>query len=180
MTNSDSGGIILTSNNIGEKAKPYSIEKVPDKINKYLSELKNYGDELEVDTAPTFTEIALLSRQAGTEFASITVNRKHYIIKGDERGTMISKSRLEDIKKHKGILNCHSHPYISDLLPSESDMEVAEMLYWQKDFYIITPDYKKAIYTKEGRINIDTIKEVFSTDQINIFEELFGGDFIDK
>ena len=175
LTSAGDSGIIIKSNNVGEKAEPYPSEKVPQRIRTYLSKLQKSGDKIEIDSPISFEDIALMSRQTGCEFASFTVGQKSYVLLGDENGTYIPKDFLNFLKLHKGKFNCHSHPYIGDLQPSESDIELANIMSWQNRFYIITPDMKKAVYTKNGVLEIDDVRSIYSSDDIKILEEIFGG-----
>ncbi len=119
--------------------------------------------------------MALLSRQTGVEFASVSVNGRNIIIKGNNKGVEISSELLSEIKKYKGILNCHSHPYIGDLQPSASDVELASFMEWQDEFNIITPDMKRCIYNKLGIIEIDNVSSYLTQEEIEILKKLFGG-----
>ncbi len=165
---------VNTSSN-GELARPYPEDIVPENVRDYLSRLQNYGDTISVQSAPSFEEISLMSRQSGTEVASITIGNKHYIIKGDKKGTPISNELLNEMKKYKGVFNCHSHPFVGDLTPSKSDLLLASKISWQDKFVIITPDMRKAIYNKKGLITVEDIALKMTVDEINKITEIFGG-----
>ncbi len=77
--------------------------------------------------------------------------------------------------RNKGILNCHSHPYIGDLQPSKSDLWLAQILSHQEEFEIITPDNMRAVYTKYGIVSIGNIPNTISDSDIEKYLELFGG-----
>ena len=175
LTNNTDGCIIKSSNYTGELAIPYSDDQIPTKIKDALSKLKEYGDTIEVDTPYKFREMSLLSRQTGTEFASISVNGRNIIIKGNNAGVNLSHDLLEEIKKHKGVLNCHSHPYIGDLQPSMSDIELAKFMDWQEEFNIITPDMQQCVYDRFGIIEVNKVSSDLSEDEIEILKKLFGG-----
>ncbi len=166
---------VLNTSGYGELARPYPEEIVPENVRDYLSRLQNYGDTISVQSAPSFEEISLMSRQSGTEFASITIGNKHYIIKGDKKGTPISNELLNEMKKYKGVLNCHSHPYVGDLRVSQADIEFANEISWQEMFLIITPDMRKTIYSKKGLIAVEDIALKMTVDDINKITEIFGG-----
>lgn len=167
---------LATTGNSGEKAKPYSIDNVPQFINQYLHRLKKYGDILNVKEPPSFSDISLMSRQSGTEFASITIGDKHYIIKGNTKGTPLSNEVFEKIKNNRGTLNCHSHPFIDDFRVSKEDINVAKQMYWQKEFYIISPDGKFATYDSKGIIDIDIIKKKLDDSDYEFYSKLFKED----
>ncbi|MBQ4544517.1 MAG: hypothetical protein II996_02990 [Oscillospiraceae bacterium] len=164
-----------TGNNIGELAKPYPKEAIPDEINQFLNNLPNYGDTVQVSSAPSLEQISLMSRQGATEFSSISIGNRNYIIRGDLKGTPISEEVLEDMIRNKGILNCHSHPYIGDVRPSQSDLHLAEILSHQREFEIVTPDGMRAVYTKDGVKFVGTIERKFLEEDMDYLYNLFGG-----
>ena len=170
--NPDSG-IINTGYGSGELAKPYSSDLIPSEINNYIEQLSDYGSCTEVDKALNFSDISLMSRQTGTEFASVTIGDKHYLIKGDEKGTPISAEMLEEMRKHGGILNCHTHPYIGDLKVSETDLELAKEMYWQDKFYVISPDGQCAVYNKYGIIEVKAVSRQIESEDLDFYKELF-------
>ncbi len=167
---------LLTSGNSGGKAKPYSADNIPQFINQYLYKLKDYGEILEVKEPPSFSDISLMSRQSGTEFASITIGDNNYIIKGDNKGTPISSEMFKKIRENKGILNCHSHPFIDDFRVSKEDINLAKQMYWQKQFYIVSPDGKFATYNSNGIIDIDIIRKELDDLDLEFYAELLRED----
>ena len=173
LKNDNEYDTIKTSSNMAELAMPYSEHIIPNKIKDYLSRLQNYGEMILVDSPPSFNEISLMSRQTGTEFASITIGAKHYIIKGDIKGTPISKSMIEDMKRNKGILNCHSHPFISDLRVSDEDVRFAKILNWQNEFYVISPDGQYCTYNSNGILSIRNIEKLIEIQDKEFYEKLF-------
>ncbi|MDO5479919.1 MAG: hypothetical protein Q4G23_12240 [Clostridia bacterium] len=88
-------GIMNTEYGVGELANPYSSDLIPTEINGYIAKLTDYGSCIKVDKVLDFSDISLMSRQTGTEFASVTIGDKHYLIKGDDKGTPISAEMLE-------------------------------------------------------------------------------------
>ena len=167
---------LSTSGSSGEKASPYPTKSVPHLINRYLKSLKKYGDILNVKEPPSFSDISLMSRQSGTEYASITIGNEHYIIKGNTKGTPIPNEIFEKIKLNKGTLNCHSHPFIDDFRVSKADINVAKQMYWQKEFYIVSPDGKFATYGSNGIIDIDIIKKKLDGSDYEFYSKLFEED----
>ena len=167
--------MIETEKNISELAKPYPKELLPDNIKEYLSRLPRYGDTIEIDSIPSFEDISLMARQEAVEFASVSVGGKNYVLRGDIKGTPIPQNILEDMIKNKGILNCHSHPYIGDLQPSKSDLELAKILTHQNEFAIVTPDNMKTVYTREGIKYTESIGKTLSEEDIMEIYKLFGG-----
>ena len=171
----DVADVMKTENNVGELAKPYPKENLPKEIKDWIEKLPRYMDSIETSPAPSYEQISLLSRQEGVEFASITIGNRNIIIRGDTNGTAISKELLEDMIRNKGILNCHSHPYIGDLQPSKSDLWLAQILDHQKEFEIITPDNMKAVYTKHGIKSVGNIERKLSEQDVLELYKLFGG-----
>lgn len=117
----------------------------------------------------------ILGLDTFTNIASITIGDRSYILQGNIKGTNISQDVLDDMIQNKGILNCHSHPYIGDFRPSDSDLKLAEILNHQKEFRIVTPDGMQAIYTKDGIISISNVLRSISKEDILKYLELFGG-----
>ena len=173
LTLGDENVIIDTRHKYGEMAIPYDDDLIPFRIKKYLSELNKYGDELKTEKPLTFEEISLMSRQSGVEFASITCDGVNYIIRGNKKDTMISEEILLELKRTKGKLNCHSHPYIGDLNPSVEDVEFAKLLDWQDEFYIVAPDKTYSIYTVNGLLEIRNIEKDISEEDIEFYKSLF-------
>ena len=166
---------IKTGSSVGELAKPYPRESLPGEIDEYLSGLLKDGEKIQVNRAPSLEEISLMSRQESVEFASITIGDRNYILRGNIKGTNMSEDMLEDMIQNKGILNCHSHPYIGDFRPSDSDLRLAEILNHQKEFKIVTPDGMQAIYTKDGIKSVGNIGNKLSAEDIQELYKLFGG-----
>ena len=164
---SGESGIILSNRRHGELAMPYPEHK------QYLDKLKKYGDSMVTVEPTTFEEMGLLSRQTGNEFASITIDNNHILIRGDENTTPLPRT----IISKKGKLNCHSHPYIGDVRPSPEDLDVAIQMDWQKEFYIISPDNKQSVYTSHGVTEIKDInRKMTSIEGIELYEKLFKED----
>ena len=166
---------VKTAGNVGELAKAYPKEQIPDEVTGYLCELVQEGQRIQVSSAPSFDQISLMSRQEAVEFASISVSGKNYIIRGNIKGTTIPEDVLDDMIQNKGILNCHSHPYIGDFRPSDSDLRLAEILNHQKEFRIVTPDGLQAIYTKNGIKSVGNIEKKLSENDVRELYKLFGG-----
>ena len=173
LTSGGSRGIILSNGQVGELAIPYADDKIPIKIKNYINQMKDYGSTLQVDSPISFEEIGLLSRQTGTEFASITIGKNHYVVRGDATKTPISL----EVFSQKGRLNCHSHPYVGDVRPSPEDLSVAQTMNWQEEFYIVSPDGKYSIYTANGIKEANGInRSMISEEGIKLYEELFKED----
>lgn len=173
LTSGGSRGTILSNGEVGELATPYPTDKIPEKIKNYINKMTEYGSTLQVDSPISFEEIGLLSRQTGTEFASITIGKKHYIVRGDATKTPLSL----EVFSQKGVLNCHSHPYVGDIRPSLEDLKVAQGMTWQKEFYVVSPDGKYGTYSANGIIDVkDVNRSMTSEEGIKLYEELFKED----
>lgn len=144
---------IKTPGEFGEKAIPYSkrgisIEK---RLDDYLDRLKKDGDYIS-ELAGTFKsqDLAILTAETGVEFTSVTIGDTSYLIRGTEKGTIIPKKIKNEIIKNKGTLDCHSHPFIGDLVPSKADKDFLKLLTWQNESVIIDPEQAASKFTVYG------------------------------
>ena len=62
-------------------------------------------------------------------------------------------------------------PYISAIITSKSNLEVAKMISWQDVFTIVSVDGKVSVYTDNGVIGVHTVENEISSDDKN-----FDGD----
>lgn len=157
----------------GDKLSPLKPEYIPENIQNYLNSLQKAGDSLALDSCPTIKDLSLLSRQTGVEFAVVTVNGKNILIRGTSSATIIPPTLFEELEKNKGVLNYHSHPYIGDIIPSEADLSVAKMMYWQDEFEIVSVDGITSVYNKNGIIETGTVENIILETDKSLFEELF-------
>lgn len=158
----------------GDKLSPLKPEYIPENIQNYLNSLQKAGDSLALDSCPTIKDLSLLSRQTGVEFAAVTVNGKNILIRGTSSATIIPPTLFEELEKHKGVLNYHSHPYIGDIIPSEADLSVAKMMHWQDEFEIVSVDGKVSAYTKDGIASTSTVENEISDNDRIFYEEIWG------
>lgn len=175
FTNSSNNDIINldTARASGDKLSPLKPEYVPENIKEYLNSLQEDGDSLTLDSRPTIKDLSLLSRQTGVEFAALSVNGKNILIRGNSSATTISSTLFEELEKHKGTLNYHSHPFIGDIIPSKADLSVAKMMYWQDKFKIVSVDGITSLYNKNGIIETGTVENIILETDKSLFEELF-------
>ncbi len=103
----------------------------------------------------------------------VTVNGKNILIRGTSSATIIPPTLFEELEKNKGVLNYHSHPYIGDIIPSEADLSVAKMMYWQDEFEIVSVDGITSVYNKNGIIETGTVENIILETDKSLFEELF-------
>ena len=153
--------------------KSLDDELVPDNLKHCLNVLKNDGDSINLNNPLSHKEISILSRQTGVEFASVTIGGENILIRGNETSTSISKEIFDEMKKTRGILDCHSHPYIGDVRPSNADLKVAKQIDWQDKFTIISVDGKVSVYTENGVISVTTVSNIISDNEKEILNEVF-------
>ena len=138
--------------NIGEKATPYSkrgIEIEP-RLKEYLDKLRSDGDYISGDSGSFSTnDVAILTTETGGEFAVLTAGDKSFLVRGGEKSTTIPHDLIRKIELQKGTFDFHSHPYIGDLMPSNSDIEMLLRFPWQRTSIIVDP------YGNKNKINGD-------------------------
>ena len=162
-----------TPGEYGEKAVPYSARNIDigERLKKYQAELIADGDFV-CNAVGSFKneDLAILTAETGVEYTVLTIGNNAYLIRGTEKSTTIPNDLLIALKEKRGTLDSHSHPFIGDLIPSETDREFLRMLTWQKDSLIIDPTNKGARYNPDGVIemfNIETVRDE------NYYETLF-------
>ncbi len=161
--------IIISSRGDGNLAIPYADDKVPERVKKLIEKLPRYGSKVKVSEPISFEDIGLLSRQTGVEFASVSIGKKHYVIRGDSKGTRLPKALIDN----KGRLNCHSHPFTGDGIPSLEDLELAKQMHWQDEFYIITPDGQQYRYNTMGVIDAQSVSHNLPKAEQDFYDKLF-------
>lgn len=170
-----SNNILKTPGNVGEKAIPYSERgiDIEPRVKKYAEKLKKNGDYIS-SVAGTFKsqDLAILTTETGVEYTTITINNKEYLIRGLERSTTIPDELIETLLDEHGTLDCHSHPFIGDLMPSESDKDFLRLLTWQKESLIIDPTQNAVKFTAEGSVEVFNVENIRDDDY---YSELFGG-----
>ena len=126
--------------NIGEIAIPYSkrgIEIEP-RLKEYLDKLRSDGDYISGDSGSFSTnDVAILTTEAGVEFAVLTAGDKSFLVRGGEKSTTIPDDLFGKILREKGTFDFHSHPYIGDIIPSKTDFKILSLLPWQKTSRIV-------------------------------------------
>ena len=171
---STENGILETLGELGEKAVPYSergIEIEP-RLTGYLGELQNDADYIERDAGEiSAQDLAILTTETGVEFTLVTVDGKAYLIRGNEKGTTIPSELVTNLLNKNGILICHSHPFIGDLMPSESDLDFLKRLTWQTESVIVDPTQRAVRFTADGVVETFVLENTRDGDYYN---SLFG------
>ena len=166
---------LQTPGNDGEKAVPYSERgiDIEPRVQEYAEKLTKPGDYIS-DKAGAFRnqDLAVLTTETGVEYTTLTIGDMSYLIRGEEGGTTIPKALMDEILAKRGTLDCHSHPFIGDLTPSESDENFLRLLTWQKESLIIDPTQKAAKFTADGVAELFSIE---SAHDAEYYSSLFGG-----
>ena len=145
------------SGNTGEKAKPYSQRgiQIEQRLQGYLKDLGKNGDYISVPSGEIrSSDLAVLTTETGVEFTIVKAAGKTFLIRGDEKYTTIPQELFGLILDSEGSIDCHSHPYIGDLIPSEADMQMMELLTWLDESTIIDPTEKTARFNSFGLVDM--------------------------
>ena len=152
---------------------------IPEHIKEYLSKLQHKGDYItgSVDDF-SMTDVSVMSKETGVEFAHVTVGSTTYLIRGDVKGTVIPYNLLNQMEKKGGTWDYHSHPHNDDLVPSQTDMELLGILgrtTGQRESTIVTPNGMTSTFSKDGVISTGTVSNSINEDSRKALLELFGG-----
>lgn len=101
-------------------------------------------------------DLAVLTTETGVEFTRVNAAGKTFLIRGSENFTTIPQEILNLVIESRGSIECHSHPYIGDIVPSEADMQMMELLTWLEESTIIDPTEKISRYNSHGLIDTGT------------------------
>ena len=146
---------VETPGETGELAVPYSQRGIPieERLIGYQEELMMESDYISRGTGEIQRQdLAVLTTETGVEYTMLEIGGKTYLVRGAVKGTTIPKKLIDLLVENQGTLECHSHPYIGDLSPSETDMEVMKMLPWQKSSVIIDPTQRMMRFDSHGAI----------------------------
>jgi len=152
-------GVLGASGNLGEKAKPYSQRgiQIEHRLQSYLNKLQRNGDHITVPIGEIRNrDLAVLTTETGVEFTLVNAAGKTFLIRGGENFTTIPQEILNLVIDSRGAIECHSHPYIGDIVPSEADMQMMELLTWLEESTIIDPTEKISRYNSLGLIDTGT------------------------
>ena len=168
----------LSGSNNGESYSERGID-IPEHIKGYLSRLQNKGDYITGLVGEfNMTDVSIMSKETGVEFAHITIDGVTYLIRGDVNGTVIPNTLIDKMRKNNGTWDFHSHPHNDDCIPSDTDKKLIKKLSGytgQKESVIITPNGKKSTFGKDGIISVSTIPNTIDADRRKALLELFGG-----
>ena len=167
--------ILQTPGNDGEKAIPYSERgiDIEERVKKYAERLTKNGEYISEATGSFKNQdLAILTTETGVEYTSLTIGDKSFLIRGLERSTTIPGELLDELLREKGTLDCHSHPFVGDLIPSESDKDFLRLLTWQKESLIIDPTQNAVKFTADGSVEIFNVENIRDDDY---YDSLFGG-----
>ena len=95
-------------------------------------------------------DLAVLTTETGVEYTELTIGNTSYLIRGKEKSTTIPLELKNILLEKKGTIDYHSHPFVGDLIPSKEDIEMLNLLTWQKESVIIDPTNNAIKYSKEG------------------------------
>lgn len=154
--------MLETPSETGLRAVPYSKRgiKIEKRLQDYVDELHADGEYI-IRNAGSFKaqDLAIMTTETGVEYTTLTIGKQSYLIRGAEKHTTISNELLDMLIESKGTLDCHSHPYVGDLIPSESDMNMLKLLPWQEESVIIEPGQKAMRYNTKGAIGTLSVEE---------------------
>ena len=183
LTFGENGVIINTEKKSGVRT---TGEELSSNAQKYLSELKKYGDTIRgKSTDFTMRELAEMSRATGVEFGKIIIGEESVLTRGDAQGTFFTEKILEEAFSKNGLFEYHSHPYDNDLSPSKSDEDLLRMFderVGQKTSKIVAPNNKYSVFGVDGVAYIKSLEADNSIDDeyAKALMRIFGGDFNDN
>ena len=123
---------------------------IPEYIKENLAKLHHKGDYITGSFGNfNMTDDSVMSKETGVEFARVTIGGKTYLIRVDKGGTVIPNELLDEMKKHSGRLDFHSHPYNDDCVPSKSDrlmMRKLRQTTGQRESSIVTPNERTTLF----------------------------------
>ncbi len=152
---------------------------IPEHIKEHLAHLQNKGDYI-TGSVGTFSmsDVSIMSKETGVEFAHVTIGDTTYLIRGDVKGTVIPYDLFDKMKKSGGTWDFHSHPHNDDCIPSDSDKKLIKKLSkytGQKESVIVTPNGRTTTFSEDGVISMGTIPNKIDADRQKALLELFGG-----
>ncbi len=152
---------------------------IPEHIKEKLSQLQNKGDSITGSIGEfSMSDVSIMSKETGVEFARVTIGGKTYLIRGDKGGTVIPNKLLDEMKMHSGTLDFHSHPHNDDCVPSKSDrlmMRKLRQTTGQRESSIVTPNGRTTLFDEHGVIETGTVSSTLDDARRRALMELFGG-----
>ncbi|MCR4929398.1 MAG: hypothetical protein K5988_05320 [Lachnospiraceae bacterium] len=174
-------GTLGTSINNGEISTSYSDRKIeiPEQIKDYLSKLPRAGMYISGKKGSfPIKDVSIMSKETGVEFARVTIGSEEILIRGTKNGAVIPDKILNEMIKHKGTFDFHTHPFDNDNSPSRDDYDAMTAIYnatGQKTSQIATPNGKITTYSRHGVIEVGTVSNIIDDDMKDIYTKLFGG-----
>ena len=172
-------GTLGTSFKNGISSQPYSDRgiEIPEHIKHTLAKLKKTGDTVsgKVGSFP-IKDVSIMSKEAGVEFAHITIDGKTYLIRGDKHGAVVPQYLMNKMSKHGGTLDFHSHPYDNDCVPSRADRKMISELKnitGQTSSKIVTPNGRTVTFGEHGVISTGTVPNVIDDKLKQAYLELW-------
>jgi len=169
-------GILGASGNVGEKARPYSQRgiQIERRLQNYLDKLQRDGNYISVPAGEIKNrDLAVLTTETGVEFTVVNAAGKTFLIRGGENYTTIPQEIMDLVIESHGSIECHSHPYIGDLVPSDADKRMMELLTWLNESTIIDPTERIARFNALGLI--DTGMDANERDT-NYYKDMIWGE----
>ena len=174
-------GTLGTTIKNGLSSQPYSDRgiEIPEHVKQTLSKLKKTGATV-TGKAGSFPikDVSIMSKEAGVEFARVTIGNEEILIRGDKNGATIPYRLLSRMKKEGGVFDFHSHPYDNDNSPSADDYAVMRRIHsatGQVTSKIVTPNGRITVYSSNGVIETGIVSNVIDNDMKEIYKKLFGG-----
>ena len=160
MSKSYSGlfhGILSTTyENSSSKETSYTDRgiEVPNHIQDALAQLKKTGDYIKSDGVGfSMTDVSILSKEAGVEFAKVSIGSETYLIRGNSKGTVIPVPSHADRQLMKRLRSITGQAYST----------------------IVTPNGRTATFNERGVIEIGTVHYTIDDNLKKIYYEMFGG-----
>ena len=174
-------GTLGTTVKNGISSQPYSERgiEIPEHIKQTLAKLNKAGDTITGKTGSyPIKDVSIMSKEAGVEFARVTIGDEEILIRGDEKGATIPYKLLNRMKREGGVFDFHSHPYDNDSSPSADDyymMRVIHSATGQVTSRIVTPNGRITVYSYSGVVETSTVSNVIDSDMKEIYRKIFGG-----
>lgn len=167
--------VLETPAETGQLAIPYSKRgiEIEKRLQGYLKELNEDGEYIERQVGEIkIQDLAVLTTETGVEYTLLNIGSKSILIRGERNRTTIKQELVDLLVKNKGTLECHSHPYVGDLIPSEADRKFLKLLPWQEESVIIEPGQETMRYNLMGTLGSLETKEKRDNDYYAfMFEE---------
>ena len=79
---------------------------IPEHIKEHLVHLQNKGDYITGSVgAFSMSDVSIMSKETGVEFAHVTIGDTTYLIRGDVKGTVIPYTEIKFLQKKNKIMS---------------------------------------------------------------------------